>query len=820
MTPDEAYDSAARHFEAGRLAEAEALGRQILAADPDHYLTLHMLGLLAYRAGRHALVIPLVSRAIALHPTPGYYNTLGIAWHGLRRFEEAAACYRSALQLQPDYTDAQNNLGNALVELSRNEEAVAVFAAALRTAPHRPDTHSNFGAVLSRIGDLDGAEREYRAALALQPGFADAHYNLGNLLAERRRWPEAVAEFRAAIECQPDYGLAFNNLGIALGDLGERDEAVTALREAVRLMPAYPEGRNNLACALLAVGKPAEAIAAARAALQLRPSFPQACNTLANALGDHGQTGEAIDAARMALQLKPDYAEAHTNLGTLFAELGQYDAAISAFRTSLSYHPQLPEAHYNLGNALRDQGRMDASMDAYREAIRCRPDLADAHLNLGNGYKSQGRFALAYASFRTAMALQPHDASYHSNLVYTMQLDPGCAPDAIRDECRHWNHRHAEPLRSARRPHANDRDPDRRLRIGYVSPDFGLHSVSFFLEPLLAAHDRARVETYCYSSVKKPDSATERFRSYADAWRDILRTPSDEAAEMIRRDGIDILVDLSMHSALNRLLMFSRKPAPVQVSWLAYPGTTGVETIDYRLTDAHMEPPGAESESASGEKPMRLPDSWCCFQALGDFPDPGSLPALRSGYVTFGSLHNFCKVHDGVLRCWARMLEAVPHSRLIMLCPEGECRARVASYFAEHGVSADRVEYVGNIPWQEYLATYHRIDLGLDTFPANGITITCQALWMGVPVVTCAGGAPVSRAGLGLLHTLGLPELAAASEEEYIERAVALARDLPRLVALRATMRARMLASPLMDAPRFARNVEASYRQMWHAWVQ
>jgi predicted O-linked N-acetylglucosamine transferase (SPINDLY family) len=310
---------------------------------------------------------------------------------------------------------------------------------------------------------------------------------------------------------------------------------------------------------------------------------------------------------------------------------------------------------------------------------------------------------------------------------------------------------------------------------------------------------------------------TERFRAQAGSWRNTIGVSDARLAEMIREDEVDILVDLAMHTAGNRLPVFARRPAPVQVTWLGYPGSTGLRSIDYRLTDPRMEPPG-EEPAWSAERPVRLPDCWCCYQPADESPGIHALPASSADGVTFGSLNNFTKVHDGVLALWARVLMAVEESRLVMLCPEGRARDRVRAFFEARGIAKERVELVGFLPRREYLSLYQRIDIGLDPFPFNGMTTTCDALWMGTPVLTLPGEMPASRAGLSLLSSVGLAEFAASSEERYVRLAVELARDLPRLADLRATMRARMLASPLMDAPRFARNVESAYRSMWQAW--
>ena len=381
-----------------------------------------------------------------------------------------------------------------------------------------------------------------------------------------------------------------------------------------------------------------------------------------------------------------------------------------------------------------------------------------------------------------------------------------------------WNRHFGEPLGRWIIPHVNDRDPERRLRIGYVSPDFRHHVICHFLTPLLEAHDHTQFAIHCYASVRRPDAITERLKKTADLWRDVRGVGDEALAEMIRADGIDILVDLTQHMADNQLLVFARKPAPVQVAWLGYPASTGLEAMDYRFTDAFMEPVDSPW-SKSVERTVRLPDAWFCFDPIDEYPEPGPLPALTSGQVTFGSLNNFSKINENVLRLWAQVLQGVDGSRLLMQCPAGSTQARVRQWFEAHGIAAHRLELVSRTATREkFLQLFERIDLALDPFPCTGGTTTCEALWMGVPVVTLKGRAAVARQSFSILSTIGLAELAADSEEEYLQSARVLAGDPSRLAELRATLRQRMKTSAFMDAPRFARNIETAYREMWRQW--
>jgi predicted O-linked N-acetylglucosamine transferase (SPINDLY family) len=368
------------------------------------------------------------------------------------------------------------------------------------------------------------------------------------------------------------------------------------------------------------------------------------------------------------------------------------------------------------------------------------------------------------------------------------------------------------------RPHENDRDPDRRLKIGYVSPNFYEQAECYFVLPLLANHDRQQVEAHCYASGGRHDGLAEFHRKHAHVWHDARALSHDQLAEQIRAERIDILIDLNMHMANDRLAVFAQKPAPIQVAWLAYPGSTGLITIDYRLTDRFIDPPDAD-QSWSAEKPVHLPDSWVVYDPIIDTPRVGPLPAGTNGYVTFGSLNNICKINDRVLDRWSRVLDAVVDSRLILLCPEGEARRRIHACFESRGIAPRRIDFVLFTSRFEYLKHYQRIDIALDPFPYNGITTTCDAFWMGVPVLTCPGSTPPSRAGLSCVANVGYPEWGAAtSEDEYIRLVKEWSSDFPRLADIRATLPDRARTSPLMDAPRFARNLESAYRQMWRRW--
>ncbi len=601
---------------------------------------------------------------------------------------------------------------------------------------------------------------------------------------------------------------------------GRLNEAESIYRQILAVDPSHVDSLHLLGVMAHEVGRADIAVDLIRRAIALRPFHHVAHNNLGNALQDHGQLDAAVAAYRQALAVKPSYPEAHYNLGNALLNQGQFGAAITAYRHALALNPNFLDAQSNLGLALQKQGQLDAAIAAYRQALAVNPNDTEVHNNLGLALQEQGQLDAAVASYRQALALKSSYPEVHSNLIFCMNHHHGLDASAIAEEARRWNTQHAEPLGPMIQPHPNDRTPDRRLRIGYVSPDFREHAVSRFMLPLLAHHDPRNVETYAYAQVSVPDAVTARLQGYTSHWHSIVGLTDQQVAELIRRHQIDILVDLACHTAGNRLLVFAHKPAPVQVTYLGYPGTTGLSAIDYRLSDPYLDPTGID-ESVYSEKTYRLPHTFWCYDppASSDLPVNG-LPVHSNGHITFGCLNNFCKVTAPTLTMWAALLLAVPEAELLVHAAEGSHRQRTADQLARLGVDPFRISFAANVPLSEYMQLYHQIDIALDPFPYGGGTTTCDALWMGVPVISCAGTTAVSRAGSSLLSNVGLPELIAQTPDEYVRIAAELANDLPRLAELRAALRQRMQASPLMDAPRFARDIEAAYRAMWHQWCK
>ena len=562
----------------------------------------------------------------------------------------------------------------------------------------------------------------------------------------------------------------------------------------------------------------AETIDCFRRAVALQPGHALAYFNLGMALRGQGRNEEAVDAFREVTRLVPQRPEAYVCLGQVLMTLGRFDEAGDCLQALLKVTPQDVEAWANRGKIFHAKGHFDEAVSCYRRALRLEPRYGGIYDNLACVLCNQGLYEEALANHRKALEIIPNDTTAYSNLLLTMHYLPGQNAEELFAEHRRWAQVHAN-IPGGVAHHANSRDPERRLRVGYVSPDFRDHPVAFFFEPLLANHDRNAVEPVCYSNVARPDETTARLRSMAVQWRDIRALNDERAANMIREDAIDILVDMAGHTGGSRLMVFARKPAPIQVTWLGYPNTTGLPAVDYRLTDSISDPP--DERALYTEKLIRLPGAFFCYAPPADAPAVTALPARARGVVTFGSLNTLAKLNDQVIDLWCEVLHANPASRLLVYrnTLKGAVKGRFAAKFAARGIGGERLQLRSDLPpGQGYLDIYGEIDIALDTFPWSGHTTSCEALWMGVPVITLYGKSHAGRMCASVLAGMGLSHLTARTPDDYVRIATALSGDLDALEQMRAGLRARMAASPLCDGHAFARKIEAAYREMWRTW--
>jgi predicted O-linked N-acetylglucosamine transferase (SPINDLY family) len=711
------------------------------------------------------------------------------------------------------------NLATQHLQSERLSEAESLCRQILVPFPTQPHALNLLGRIAQRMGQIDAAIDWFGKATNAAPTVPTFQIDLAQALCSHGRLQPAIAAARRATELNPLGAAEQSNLGSILSQAGRLEEAAEACRRAIALDARFAPAHFGLGSLLARMDQLGEAEAEFRRTLTLDPQYAPAHNCLGNLLARAGRLDAALAACRRAMELQPQYAQAHNELGNVLMKLNRLNEAESAYRSAIELKPDLVEAHNNLAQSLFFQSRLTEAEVACRQALAIDPNYSLAYHNLASAIHAAGRLREQVEAYRRVLDLQPNSPRSHSSLIVTLHYLPEYHAADIAEECSRWDQQHAQPLRSCLRPHENDFNPHRRLRVGYVSPDFRDHVLGKNILPLLREHDRQNVELFGYSNVRWEDDMTRQFQSLADHWRNIVDLSDDQAAELIRSDRVDLLVDLALHSADNRLPIFARKPAPVQISFAGYPGRTGLSTMDYRLTDRFLDPPDDEPALRS-ETPLRLADSFWCYDptAMGAPAERPQRDDVMRGdrVITFGCLCNFVKASDFVVRLWAQILTRVDGASLLLMAPQGEARDRIRGLFAEARVDTKRVEFVTGSATAEYFKLFERFDISLDPFPYNGHTSSLDSLWMNVPVVSLSGSTGVSRGGRSILSNIGLPELVAQTAEQYVQIAAGLARDRVRLAELHATLRDRMLSSPLVGARRFAGNVEDAFRTAWH----
>ena len=602
---------------------------------------------------------------------------------------------------------------------------------------------------------------------------------------------------------------------------GQLQQASTLFNNVLRQDPNNINALHLSGVIAAQQGDHAKAKKLIQKAISIKPDVAIMHCNLGNVYKDNGNNREAIECYKKSLTLDSKQAKAHFSLGLGLSEKYEPDLAIASYKKALERDPDYVDAYYNLGVAFSRLNKYRQAIKYHEKTILLRPNHVEAHIHLANIYKDQGKLEQAIEQYDRILALAPNHAEAYMNKVFILNYSPKYIPQEIFQAHIDFTEQFARPFEKDIQAFQQSLDPARKIRIGYVSSDFKTHSVAYFIEPVFAHHDHDNFKIYAYYNRQHNDKVTNRLRGHCDYWRNIAPMSDAEIAEIIRQDKIDILIDLSGYTANNRLLVFARKPAPIQVTWIGYPATTGLSVMDYRITDKNADPEG-KTESIHTEELLRLPDCFSCYQAPDIYPEVNSLPAKDTGYITFGSFNNFAKTTPDVIALWAQLLHAIPNAKLTLKSnglDEIEQQQYIQNSFAEHEVSTERLNLLGSdVDVDAHLNRYNQIDIGLDTFPYNGTTTTCEALWMGVPVITLAGDSHRARVGSSLLNTLGLTELIADTPENYIANARNLAADVNGLSDLRSSLRERMASSPLMDASRFTLNLESTYRTIWKKW--
>jgi predicted O-linked N-acetylglucosamine transferase (SPINDLY family) len=711
-------------------------------------------------------------------PPEGLF-ALAVGLYQSGALDGAAQACRSILAGAPRHAPSFNLLGGIAATQSDLPQAIRHLGKAVAYAPLEPDYHYNHGVFLAAGGQPLAAEAAYRQALGVQPQHLGARYNLGNLLAARADYAAAAACYRQLLSAAPDHVNALVNLGAVLSQLNQ----------------------------------PAGAIGCYRRALALDPKLANAHYNLGKLLQEQGHPDEALPCYRAALTINPTFTEALLNLGNALAALARLDEAAACFASLLQSAPDSAEVQVSFAELLRQQHRLEPALKACDAALRHDRHVALAHEKRGYILYGLGRPADGNAALAQAIALAPERPSAHSGLIMSLHYQPGATEADILRAAQNFG----ASLPAGPRPRgaAAAGSGARRLRIGYVSGDFKHHAVGFFLEPVLAHHNHNHFEIFAYSNAPGGDWMTDQLRPYV-RWRNISALPDAQAAALIAADGIDLLIDLSGHTGLNRLAMFARRPAPVQLSWLGFWGTTGLPAMDYILSDQTMIRPA--EDALYTERVVRLPVARFCYAPPSYAPEVAPPPCLDGSPVTFGSFGNPEKLNPRVIALWSALLRRLPAAQLLLkwatLAEPGHV-ARLSAAFAARGVGRSRLILRGASAHPDMLAEYADVDIALDPFPFSGGLTSCEALWMGVPVITLPGARAVSRQTQTMLHAIGEESLIATGERDYLQRAAALAADPQRLTALRARLRPRLAASALCDGANFTKGLESAFRTIW-----
>jgi predicted O-linked N-acetylglucosamine transferase (SPINDLY family) len=706
--------------------------------------------------------------------------------------------------------------GNRAEAEGRTSEACELYRRALSVRPGYARAHLNLGVALEAAGDGAAALQAYRDALGADAANPYAHYNLGKLLLGRGENAAAVRHLRAALGRKSDFVDARVVLASALESSGEIEAAVGALEVAVRQRPDYAGAWYNYGLALSKLGRAADAEGALRRAIAIAPD-EAAQFQLARLLRARGAFDEGEALLRQMLERSPQSAELHVALHEALKQRGHYAAAAAELSFALGLRPDWAALWLMYAELLKVLQRLPECEAALRRALALDRTVSGAYRMLGGLLVDQLRVEEALQVFAAGREIDP-EGYVETFELFVLNFHDGIGTQELFARHKSFGERfeHAHPPRFVR--HANRPDPDRPLRIGYLSGDFRAHPVGFAFLPLVDRHDRSACEAYCYSVYGVADRFTRHIAERADRWRDVAMTPPAEIADLIHRDGVDVLVDLSGYGGIPTFQVMAHRPAPVQASWLGYLSTSGLTRIDYRITDAFADPPGV-AERFHTEQLLRLPHSQWCYRALVREAVPAAPPCAHNGFITFGAFNQSAKLSATARRIWAEILARSPGSRLLIVgVAPGPATDMVLADFARHGVPAGTVTVRPRLSFEDYFRTIASVDIALDTMPYSGGSTTCDTVWMGTPVLTLTGARSVSRSASSILGVLGLQEWIAATPEEYVAKALAFAADRDRLAQLRRSLRARMEASPLMDEPRFARDMEALYRRIWRTW--
>ena len=840
LTVNQVLKLAGDYIRAGNLREGERLYLQIVEQKPQEVVAIYNLGACLLMQGRVKEALPWLERAYKLNRQDSdVAHALMVCHAKLNDSEQATLVRKKAnhawpndVRFQPETHQASlpeslrkalSDLFNQCHGLYSQGDYVALEKAGLGWVERFPKQAGRgwdfVGLARLQSGQAATAETAFHNAVMLEEGDAELWDHLGTALNKQGKWSEAEAAFAKALALDSSSPHLLSNAAGNLSDNNKHEAAMKLLQRALKIKPDYHRAILNMGNALIGLGRMDEAIEEFREVTRLAPEWPAGWNNLGNALKQRGRLQEAVSALQRALQLRPDFIEALNNLGAIYKLTQQPEQAMACFKRAIELSPNFADTYINLGSLLHGVGRQLSAVEALSRAQQLKPDEPLVYMNLGYCLQDLGRFDEAVEAYRRCVALKPDLEDAFSNFLFCLNYHPTLSAEEIFKVYAEYNERFALLPNPSSVEHKNSRDPLRRLKVGYVTPDLRMHSVRFFLEPLLAHHDHTKFEIYAYAELVNPDAMTERYRSYFDHWRDTLGVSDHELAEQIRRDEIDILIDLAGHSGHNRLQTFSLKPAPIQVSWwIGFACTTGLKAIDYFLADEHLVPQGYEH--LLSEQPWRLSRPALVYRPSPDFPPSSELPAKKNGYVTFGTLSRSVRLNDRLVKVWSELLKRIPMARLVINSGDfktEEMQQWMLAKFKACGIEPERLSVGFDTPaW----IPMQQIDIMLDCFPHNSGTTLFESLYAGIPVVSLADRPTGGRVGAHVLASVGRLEWLADSEEQYLEITTTLASDINQLSEIRASLPDQMRRSLALDEAGFCVDFEEALLKMWGNYCQ
>ena len=835
-----------------RLADAERIAQSAVTLAPRSPIARCTLGNVLRMRGRNAEAYPHYTIALDADANylPALFNLANASLEdGL--LDDAIELYERALRQDPTYTDAQVNLAEAYRQLGRLAEAESLVKAVALRDPNREDVARIHAGIRRDRGDDVGGrailERDFDALYAKHIAVrvsdfeqsaddSDRVIRVRQYLKDTAGLLKRAEGFAAEASERSDHKaaagftqkiaillttqiIAQGKLAGYLSGLGQGEEANDLYRAGEGLRDRVADSHRRAGLYLYYVPDYEAAIEEFNRGLALAPDNLDLLSALGGTYCASGKMEDTYRVCRAVLDKDPKRAGDWNNVGLALQSMRREQEAIDAFQAAIDADPTYLLAWTHMGSSYQTLGRITEAREAYEKALDLNDSSPEALNNLAIVSQTLGDFAAGQAYLRRAIEAAPDNAAYHSNILFAIQYLPEGTEQHLFEETMRWGEKHAAPHYAKRKPLSNDADPNRRLRIGYVSPDFKGHSCSYFLYPLYTNHDRKNYEIFSYAEVSAPDMWTDTFKGLSDHWFSTVAISDDDVAERIRKDKIDVLVDLGAHTGGSRLLISARKPAPVQVSWLGLGNSTGVRTMDYFISDPHMVPDGYDKYFC--EQVYRLPNNTYCYYPLNRMPDVGPVPSSTAGHVTFGTLSRSVRLNEGVLKTWARILNGVPNSRLMIntvAMNDPLMRDKITAIFAAEGISADRLDLIMTRVPHETWGSYNIIDIALDPFPHNAGLTTFEAIYMGAPVVTLADRPPQGRYGASILSNVGLSDLIAYTLDDYVSIAINLANNPARLAEIKSTLRDTMLSSPLCDGAAYTKAMEDAYRSMWKTW--